>query len=1379
MKQEWKKSDANRWQMHRVGLMGFWYYENDEFVLEDGRLILRGANSSGKSVTMQSFLPLVLDGDKRPHRLDPFGTKDRRIEYYLLGEENSGHTDRTGYLWIEFYHFKKNVYKTIGIGLHARRGIPQIEFWGFLLLDGRRVNKDFRLYDENHYLEHGQRIPLQYSTLEKKIGSGGRVVREQTAYMAMVNKELFGFNEQESYQALLRLLLQLRKPKLSKDLKPSEIYEVLMQALPPLTEEELNPLSDILENMDQISDRLEELEKHRQELERFQKVYDQYNRYQLNLCSTKVLQCSINYNQCVRQIEQEKFAETTLKVELFTAEQKLKEKTNRFDEANEELKALELSQESKEQKELEQSENQLADVVKFVQDALKNYNDRKKRFEQLEKDVFDSNKKLDTLQQEQNMIMDELESMAREIEFAEHHIYHCTWMQGDVADIEWRDAWRRDLDAHKKVMESALEVSIKEKQARETAGEAETQLGDIRKERDQVEREYAEQEKKIELQRDSLKEALVQWQQGLKYLPFNGENIREAFQALSLMEIKKRDYKIVKRCADIAYENKKQEHVHRHIELAQQKKQVEEEYIRFSKEQEEWLAGREPAPTRSEGRIRSRSHRNSGKGAPLYAVCEFRTSLKVEVQAKLEAILESAGLLDAWIFPGGRIGVWIEDEEEVWIEPQAQIHASTLAEVLLPAPSTESGLSQDDIGKALSSFGWEEKEEIFLDEKSGNAPWIYANGSFRLGPLAGKTASKLCAEFIGKETRNRTKELLIAQLDMSMEVCVERVKEIERSLENLYAEERLLDTEMHLFPKDEGLQKAFDDLVEIIPKLDSAVDKEKLFQGLFKEKMSIWRALQIELLRLTTNWSLLKSEKDLRKAIELCSEYDREISDLYSTRIRQQDELKSKEKMQAEMNGISISMEDALATKEEYEGRKRLLKVKVERLKRIIDEMGLKDLHSQILQLKSEQGLLKGDIVKFREKKESAIGRISEVKARTEIHQAALQGNKAALDSTIHSWQFEMKLALVTEWREKFHQGMDEGAIYELCEEIVKKSTGQFDNQSKEENTNILLKEFNLVVASLTDYVLESCVDENRITILSMRDRVNPQPPWKLLEELVGLENEQRSLLSQKDRELYEEIILSSVGKAIRKRIQWAYDWMGKMDQLMKQRNTSNGLRFSLAWDPKARQTEQQMDTEKLVDLLLREAHLLDDNELENMIAYFRSGIAWAKREAREDQEPLRKYIYDLLDYRSWFQFRLSYRKGGQTGYRELTDAGFNKMSGGEKAMAMYIPLFAAVCSRYSDANPEAPQIVCLDEAFAGVDEKNMRDMFGLLTEMGFDYMMTSQILWGCYDTVPSLAIYHIDRPDDIDFITLTHYRWNGRRKEMVEEQYEIEERSE
>ena len=51
----------------------------------------------GKSVTMQSFIPLLLDGKKTPERLDPFGNKARKIEDYVLGYGDDVYFNR-GYL---------------------------------------------------------------------------------------------------------------------------------------------------------------------------------------------------------------------------------------------------------------------------------------------------------------------------------------------------------------------------------------------------------------------------------------------------------------------------------------------------------------------------------------------------------------------------------------------------------------------------------------------------------------------------------------------------------------------------------------------------------------------------------------------------------------------------------------------------------------------------------------------------------------------------------------------------------------------------------------------------------------------------------------------------------------------------------------------------------------------------------------------------------------------------------------------------------------------------------------------------------------------------------------------------------------------------------
>ena len=72
---------SERWKMNRIGFVYFWLYDEEDFEFEDGKLLLRGQYGSGNAMTTQSFIPFVLDGDRSPSRLDPFGSSDRRMEY--------------------------------------------------------------------------------------------------------------------------------------------------------------------------------------------------------------------------------------------------------------------------------------------------------------------------------------------------------------------------------------------------------------------------------------------------------------------------------------------------------------------------------------------------------------------------------------------------------------------------------------------------------------------------------------------------------------------------------------------------------------------------------------------------------------------------------------------------------------------------------------------------------------------------------------------------------------------------------------------------------------------------------------------------------------------------------------------------------------------------------------------------------------------------------------------------------------------------------------------------------------------------------------------------------------------------------------------------
>ena len=139
----------------------------------------------------------------------------------------------------------------------------------------------------------------------------------------------------------------------------------------------------------------------------------------------------------------------------------------------------------------------------------------------------------------------------------------------------------------------------------------------------------------------------------------------------------------------------------------------------------------------------------------------------------------------------------------------------------------------------------------------------------------------------------------------------------------------------------------------------------------------------------------------------------------------------------------------------------------------------------------------------------------------------------------------------------------------------------------------------------------------------------------------------------------------------------------------------------------------------------------------------------------------------ETLDYRMWYEFQFNFKKGNDS-KKELTNNAFFKLSGGEKAMAMYIPLFAAVTSKFQSANESAPRIISLDEAFAGVDDANIRDMFRILTELELEYIINSQVLWGEYDTIPSLAINELISDPENMVVTVIRYQWNGNKRELI-----------
>lgn len=275
-----------------------------------------------------------------------------------------------------------------------------------------------------------------------------------------------------------------------------------------------------------------------------------------------------------------------------------------------------------------------------------------------------------------------------------------------------------------------------------------------------------------------------------------------------------------------------------------------------------------------------------------------------------------------------------------------------------------------------------------------------------------------------------------------------------------------------------------------------------------------------------------------------------------------------------------------------------------------------------------------------------------------------------------------------------------------------------------------------------------------------------------LLEHLKEQRLTLRELLKKDDERLFKKIILESVGNVLRIRIEQAQLWVAKMNGLLQGQKNSSGLSLSIGWKGVSAASEQDLSTNQLVGLLQKPTELLSEKDRDAVSRHFQEKVRLAQEQLQNEQgdrSTLFQAIAKVLDYRDWFEFELKYKRANE-GYQAqpLTDRRFNQFSGGEKAIAMYLPLFAATYSRYEDAGEQCPRVITLDEAFAGIDDQNIAELFKACEQLGFNYIMNSQALFGDYPTVSKLAIYELLRPQNVNFVTTIRYYWDGHKKHFL-----------
>lgn len=1360
------------WIINKAGLIDFWYYDHQEFSFLDGRMLLRGSNGSGKSVTMQSFIPLLLDGNMRPERLDPFGSRARKMENYLL-EEDDSREERTGYLYMEFKRQESNTYITIGMGLRARKN-KKLETWYFCITDGRRIGIDFWLYKDVQ-----NKIAYSKTELRNRIGDGGRVMDSQSEYASCVNSLIFGFETMEEYKEMLDLLIQLRTPKLSKDFKPSVINDILSKSLQTLSEDDLRPMSEAIENMDTLKTNLDNLSESIKAAKQIEKVYDQYNKVVLLSRAESYLKTVKEFNIQRKELESIEEGVTRNKEEL-EKEKKL------YDNLKQEYAVLEKERDSLSNNDatrLKAEENKLEGQAAEYGKEIENYEKRcdKKREECIEKENRIKTQKdiNNTAWQDLDNTLVQMEEAVEDIPFDEAFFF--------IEEIKSKKEGRCDFNYHAKMLnkyikkvEEGTSILRQEEEAKRHCDEALKELDLKREDRDKAEREWHQYDRQLIEQKSEITEAVYVWERG---------NTELHMEPLSLQEIAGfidnyqygMDYSRVSeilrsqknKAYDILYTAERK--------LVQEKEPLTIQLAETEEELKTWEESREPEPERSQEVLNNRRKLDEMgiKYIPFYKAVDFEESLSSEEADKLEAALYHMGILDALIVDADDRDKILGIEGNIcdkYLFSDIEHVKPGIMQVIQVYNAEDDIILYQQISNILSGIGYYSK-----DVKPST--WAGLEGHYHIGALEGTTGTGYKAKYIGAAAKERYRSEKIEELKTQIDILEKQIKQIEWDILKNKEQQKNLQEEMDKFPDAEDLKIAAKDLWDSKSRLDTAKEiAEQYRERLLKEEGKL-KEIQLKVQEICAGAHMANRLDIFENALKGLKEYHNLLSEAGITYNRYWSGIGMLKTLEDSLEGLIDDRDEILYTLNQYKKRKARTLGELESVR---EQLGLTN-YNEIKERLDTCVKRLGEIPGERDRTASNIGflenSIENDKEKMERKQEQISNTEQLKNIEEQIFQMEYSLGYVMQDVSGGETSKPEEAeiraknvcslpgVQDINKIQLDSMLGNLQTAFHEKKG--LLAEYQLSIYNLFEEQRKAIGRQELIEkygIPAFRPDIKTKyrgMPVSFKELVVKLNTDMEDLekvLSAKDRELFEDILSNTISKKIRAKIYESKRWVEKMNSLMESMQTSSGLKLSLKWISKKTEKEGQLDTKELVNLLQSDTEILRQEDIDKMASHFRSKIMDARKMASDTNTAMSFHMImkDILDYRQWFEFQLYSQKTGEK-KKELTDRVFFTFSGGEKAMSMYVPLFSAVVAKYAGANKDAPLLISLDEAFAGVDEMNIKDMFRLMVSLNLNFMINSQVLWGDYETVPGLAIYQLVRPENAKFVTVVPYVWNGK----------------
>jgi uncharacterized protein (TIGR02680 family) len=1310
---------VSRFAPTRAGVINLWDYRDEEFLFVDGWLVLRGPNGSGKTKALEVLFPYVLDGRIEPRRLNPFAGEDRTMKSNLLyrGQE-SAHA----YVWMEFGDGTRHV--TIGIGLRAHRHNDRVTRWHFVA-EGR-VGVDLSLLDADDR-------PLARKDLIEALGVDA-VHDSAQEYRHLVDATLFGLGPAR-YEQLLDLVLTLRKPQLAKDLNPVELSRTLQRGLRPIEDHLLVEAARSFDDMEAVARTLEGLVEADGATAAFLAVYATYLRTHARAAADALTARRADADARQQAVQAARADASRADAAVGAIEDRLRAAEGEPGRLRAHLDRLRDSAAYR-------SHEQLADLQRHVEDLAS-----------VARRGDEAAANADDVAGRRRVEWERALVASRDAAMLTQRLATELAVDADAAGIAWADGDATAAGLVTRVTARAEGRRVDVRTVRQLAdrfGQAEREHARTA-EADRSARAAVEDATAAEAQADSAVQAAREhtldgvrgWatdraplltELDLADLP---DTLAAAIDEASLREV----YADAVASPVAARRDVIAALDARLSALAADRADVVAERDRIAAEHDD---APPPSPTRP-------APREDRPGAPLWRLVRFADGVSAGDAAGIEAALHAAGLLDAWLHPSGddTLAALATGEQDAYLRAGSRCAGPSLADVLVP--EVQDMVAADRVAAILAS--------IALDELAGVAP----SGRWGQGAGVGRFVKGRC-EYIGATARAARRVARIAE-------CDQRIAELDAAVAVVIAERAALQEVLaqvraaaDALPPLTGIHAALRDLdraaaalrirqeaaTAAAERLDAAV-AEQAVAGLALRKAVTERSLPVDRLDATAD----AVDRFDRVGVRL--DGAQRAADAADASAAQADDRHTEA-----LDRLEAARSDARATRARHQE-------KAEELRTLHGVIGV-EAH-QVL----------ADVARTTEEIAAAEAALKDARA---AHSAALQdraGAAARVDLGVDALAGALRevrheaqrlrpyahadlLGLIRcptglRWPGNETEALDDAVI--ALHEAILAATRELTptETSLKQSTTRLTTALGELQAQLPaaglDHRPEWDTDDG-VIVVRVADEQGLTPVANFAERIARERRDQEQLLTDAEQRVFEDALLGQLARQIHHRTIEARDLVDAMDRQMRARRMSSGLTVGVGW-----RLADDLDPEQreVCRLLERDPARLGPSQLTTLRRHFAARIKAARSVAPE--KPYRELLAEVLDYRQWRVFAFTLHRPGGTA-EPLTRARHSQLSGGEQSVSLHLPLFAAANALFGSARPDAPRLLGLDEAFAGVDDNGRGELMSLAKQFDLDLFMTGYDLWATHPAVTGAAHYDLSHSAVDHTVSTVLLVWDG-----------------